>query len=72
MKAFSKRVQGCRLVMFWSAIPYKKNIELVGVSGRMNAKYYINLLQRVLMPAADPLLIDDWTLQRKDVSVRKT
>lgn len=60
----SKRLQWKRSVMLWHAISHKGTIDLVDISGRMDAECYSYVLESVQLPAADCLLGDEWIIIR--------
>lgn len=66
---YSKRVQGGRSVMVWGSISYQGKVDLVGIDGKMDSEYYVNVLQTVLLPVCNKLLAEDWILQQDNAAV---
>lgn len=69
---FSSRQQGGRSVMVWGAISYKGTIGLNGIEGTMDSKYYCNVLEEGLLPAANEAFGDVWTLMHDGASVHRS
>lgn len=68
-ESFSKREQKKKSVMICMAISYKETIDLLSISCKMNAEYYLIVLDRILLPTIVILFGEDWKLQQDKASV---
>lgn len=71
-EVYSQRVQGGRSVMVWGAICFNGKLDLVGIDGKMDSNYYVEVLQSVLIPSADALLGDEWVFQQDNAAVHSS
>lgn len=69
LQNFSKRADGGRLVVVWSAIFFMVEIGMVGIDCRMNKKYYIRGLDSCLLPAADEIFEKKWTHEQNNAPI---
>lgn len=65
----SKRAGGERSVMVWGAISYKETVDLLGIGTIMDSDYYVQVLQKSLLPNADAMMGENWSLQQGNAAV---
>lgn len=58
--------------MVWDAICFNGNLNFVGIDGKMDSKYYVEVLQFIHIPSADALLGEEWVFQQDSAAVNSS
>ena len=66
---FSKRVSGGGSLMVWAGVGYNGRTELVIIETKNNAKKYVEVLAKYLLPFTHRIIGDKWVLQQDNSSI---
>lgn len=58
--------------MVWSAIIYKRKINLVGIEACMDSQHYTDIYGNSLIHTVDKLLDEDWAFQHVNAAVHSS